>query len=55
MKKLYKKPLAQTVNLFAEDDMLLTVSGGKKVDSQLSEQKGWSSDDWSGIAEEDED
>ncbi len=55
MKKSYNKPTAQTIKLFAEDDMLLTVSGGKKVSTQLSEQQGWNSDDWSGITEEDED
>ncbi len=54
MKKSYNKPAAQAVKLFVEDDMLLTISGGKRVDAQFSEQKGWNSDDWSGVVEEED-
>lgn len=58
MKKTYIKPQTQAVNLFTEE-ALLTLSGGLTVDknnttdTQLSNGKDWSSDNWSATDDED--
>ena len=58
MKKTYRKPQAQAVSLFTEEALLslsnegLTVDPSKNTDTQFSNTKGWSSDNWSATDED---
>ena len=58
MKKTYSKPQAQAVSLFTEEALLslsnegLTVDPSKNTDTQFSNTKGWSSDNWSATDED---
>lgn len=58
MKKTYIKPQAQAVSLFTEEALLslsdkgLTVDPSKNTDTQFSNAKGWSSDNWSATDED---
>lgn len=59
MKKTYIKPQAQAVSLFTEE-ALLSVSNPKSIevnknavtDDVFSNEKGWSSNDWSAADED---
>lgn len=57
MKKTYIKPQAQAVSLFTEDALLSLSSVGvdqsKETDEVFSNEKGWSSDNWSATEDED--
>lgn len=57
MKKTYIKPQAQAVSLFAEEALLsvsnpIEVSASKETDDVFSNEKGWSSDNWSAADED---
>ena len=58
MKRTYIKPQAQTMSLFTEDKLLagstilFEVDSSKESDVVMSEEKGWSSNQW---ADTDED
>lgn len=59
MKKTYSKPQAQAVSLFTEEALLslstegLKVDTSKTADTQFSNGKGWSSDNWTATDDED--
>ena len=59
MKKTYIKPQAQSVALFTEEALLslsdgdnIKVDTDKTTESQFSNAKGWSSDNWSATDED---
>lgn len=56
MKKTYIKPQAQAVSLFTEDALLslstVGVDQNKETDEVFSNEKGWSSDNWSAVDED---
>lgn len=57
MKKTYIKPQAQAVSLFTEEALLSVstqyeVNTGKETDVVFSNEKGWSSNDWSAADED---
>lgn len=57
MKKTYIKPQAQAVSLFTEEALLsvsnpIEVNQGKETDVVFSNEKGWSSNDWSAADED---
>lgn len=54
MKKTYIQPSATVVTLFADEDMLLALSGGKAdgSDALSNEKGGWNCDDWSNTEED---
>lgn len=56
MKKTYIKPQAQAVSLFTEDALLslskVGVDQSKESDDVFSNEKGWSSNNWSAADED---
>ena len=55
MKKTYIQPSATAVALFADEDMLLALSGDKAngSDALSNEKGGWDCNDWTSVEEED--
>lgn len=58
MKKTYIQPNSQSVSLFIEDAMLaaslssIEVDKDKNATSILSDERGWSSDNWTNVDED---
>ncbi len=58
MKKTYIQPNSQCINLFIEDAMLaaslssVEVNKDKNATSILSNERGWSSDNWTNVDED---